>query len=107
MTVSGADAVKHDDFAAVALRFRSRTEIKFDVLPSVTALRLQAESRGRFVAAMDHAVFAAAVAGDPVYHAVAVPLYLLQQLGVAGVMRVRHQIARAFPTANVARRDSP
>src|SRR5438128_5543018 len=107
MTVSAADAVKHDDFVAIALCFRSRTEVKFDVLPGITVLCLQPQGRSRLVAAMDHAVFTTAVTSDAVYDTISVPLHRLEQLGVAAVMGVRHQITRAFPAANVARRNGP
>src|SRR5207253_6222629 len=82
-------------------------EIELDVFPGVAALRLEPESGGRLVTAMDHAIFAATVACDAVDHAVSLPLRFLQQLGVARVVAVRHQVARAFPAPNVARGNSP
>src|SRR5947208_12785414 len=107
MTVSAADAVEHDDFAAVAFCLRSRSEIELDVFPGIAALRLQAQGSGRLVSTMDHAIFAAAVPRDAVHDPIFLPLHFLEQFRVARVMRVSHQITRAFPAANVARRDGP
>jgi BirA family biotin operon repressor/biotin-[acetyl-CoA-carboxylase] ligase len=59
---------------------------------------------GRDVSRLD---LTAAAERHAVDHAVIVPLHFLEQLGVAGVMRVSHQIARAFPAANVAGRNCP
>src|ERR1700694_1905936 len=107
MPVSATDAVEREDLAITASRFRFRPKIKSNVLPRVAALRLQAERRGWLVAAMHHAIFAAAVAGHAVDDAVLVPLHLLEHLGVTRVVRVRHQVARAFPTTDVPGRNRP
>src|ERR1043166_168392 len=107
MTVAAAHTIEHGDFAAVASRLRFRSEIEPDVLPGVAALRLQPESGTRLIAAMDHAIFAATVACDAVDHAVTFPLRFLEQLGITGIVAVRHQVTWAFPPTNVARRNGP
>src|SRR5437870_4766344 len=107
MAVSATHAVESENFAAFASRFRFRPEIELDGLPSVAALGLQTEARGRFVTTMHHAVFAPTVARDSIDDTVFVPLHFLEQLGVARVMPIRHEVAGAFPSANVPRRDRP
>src|SRR2546430_4373659 len=107
MPVSATDTVEREDLATTASRFRFGPEIKLDVLPGIAALRLQAERRGWLVAAMHHAIFAAMIAGHTVDDAVLVPLHVLEHLGVARVVRVGHQIAGAFPTADIPGRNRP
>src|SRR6266571_4921332 len=77
VTVSTTHAVESESFAATAGRFRFRSEIKFDRLPSIAVLRLQTEARRRFISAMHHAVFATRIARDAVNHAVFLPLDFL------------------------------
>src|SRR5438105_12800763 len=57
--VAGAHAVVRVDFAAFGEWLRFRAEIESNVLPRVARLPLEAETGGRLVAAVDHAVFAA------------------------------------------------
>src|SRR4030095_1906906 len=59
------------------------------------------------VATMDHAVFASRIARDALYHAIFIPIDLLQHLLVGGIMTVGHQITGRLPTFDVARGDSP
>src|SRR2546423_843384 len=107
MSVSAAHAIECNRFAATSGWFRFWSEIELDRFPSITALRLQAKAGGRLVTAMHHAVLASAVARNTIDNAVFFPLHSLQQFGVTRVMRVGHQIARAFPATNVPRRDRP
>src|SRR5260370_428122 len=107
VAVSTAHAVESERFAAASGRFRFWSEIKLDRLPSVAALRLQTEARRRFISAVHHAILATRIARHTIDYAVLLPLHLLQQFGVARIVRVGHQIARAFPTANVPGRNRP
>src|SRR5688500_3151348 len=107
MTIAGSNAVEGCDLIAEAGWFGLGAEIEPDVFPSIPALGVEAETGGRFVPAMDHAILAAAVFGDAIEDAVLVPFHFFEQLRVTGVMRVRHQIAGAFPAANVAGGDRP
>src|SRR2546430_4852358 len=90
MSIAGTDSIEGERLAATAARLRFWPEIKFDRLPCVAALRLQTETRGRLVAAMDHAIFATGIARDSIDHAIFFPFHFLKQLGVARVMRVGH-----------------
>src|SRR6476659_6257119 len=105
MTISRADTVVGEHFIAASSRLRLRTEIELDRFPSIAALSLQAERCSGLVAAMHHAIFAPAVARDPIDDSVAIPVCLFQQLRVARVMAVGHQIARSLPATDVSRRN--
>src|SRR5258708_7044180 len=107
VTVSTTHAVESESFAAPPCRFWFRSEIKLDRLPGIAAFRLQTQAGRRFIPAVHHAILATRIARHAVNHAVFLPLHLLQQFGVARIMRVGHQIARAFPTANVSGRNRP
>src|SRR5207249_1952302 len=102
MSVPDRDAIEGNGLAAASSRFRFRSEIKLYRLPGIAGLRLQTETRGRLITAVHHAIFATRIARHAVNHSVFLPLHLLQQFGVARIMGVGHQIARAFPTANVS-----
>src|SRR5437016_2114938 len=56
---------------------------------------------------MDHAVFATRIAGDAVYHAVFVPVDLVEHFLVMLVVTVGHEVAWSFPAFDVARRNRP
>src|SRR5450432_4864161 len=103
MPIAGTDAVVGRDFIAFASWFRFWAEIEAHCFPCVAALRVKAQTGSRLVAAMDHAVLAAAVLRDAVDDAILFPLHFLEQLRVARIMRVGHQIAGAFPAADVSR----
>src|ERR1700730_1480539 len=107
MAVARGNTVVHRDFASPASRFGLRAKIKADILPCVAALRVPAKARSWLVSAMDHAVFATAVFDDTIYHAVLLPLHFLQQLRVARIARACHEIAGAFPAADVTRWNCP
>src|SRR5438874_11463465 len=107
MTISRADTVVGEHFTAASSSLRLRTEIELDCFPSVAALSLQAQCCSGLVAAMHHTIFAPPVARDAVDDSVTVPVRLFQQLGVARVMAVGHQIAWAFPAANVSGGNCP
>src|SRR6266480_6976569 len=85
VAVSATHAVESESFAAAAGRFRFRSEIKLDRLPSIAALRLQTETGRRFVPAVHHAILTTRIARHAVNHAVFLPLHLLQQFGVARI----------------------
>src|ERR1043166_7105485 len=82
MAVAGGDAIVGRDLVTLAGRFRFRPEVEPDIFPGVAALRVEAQAGRWFVAAMDHAIFAAAVFRDAIDHAVFFPLHFLQQLRV-------------------------
>src|SRR2546421_7489062 len=102
MTISRTDAVECENFAAASSRLWLGTEIEFDGFPSVAAVGLQAQGRRWLIAAMNHAIFASAVARNPLDNSVAIPLGLLEQFGVSAIMPVGHQITGAFPTTYVS-----
>src|SRR5256885_11818651 len=81
MSVPDRDAVKSNSFATAPGRFRFRAEIEFNIFPSIAALRLEAERRRRFVAAMHHAIFATRIARDAIDHPVLFPFNFFEQLG--------------------------
>src|SRR5215467_5021852 len=107
MTISRADTVIGEHFIAASSRFRLRTEVEPDRFPSVAALSLQAQRRSRLIAAMHHAIFASAVARDPINNSVAIPVSLFQEFRVAREMAIGHQITRTLPAANVSRGNRP
>src|ERR1043166_4389852 len=107
MTVAAAPTVEAGALVAVASRFWLGSEIELDVFPSVAAARLQPEAGSRLITAMHHAIFAATIACDAIHHAVALPLGFLEQLGVAGVVAIGHQVTWAFPPTNVTRGNRP
>src|SRR5580700_1640562 len=72
-------------------------------LPSVAELLVTAENCGRFKTDMNHAIFAARVATAPILF----PRSLLDEIFKRLVVSVRHQVARAFPTAGVVGRHAP
>src|SRR5439155_12729017 len=80
---------------------------ELDCFPSIAALSLQAERCSGLVAAMHHAIFAPAVARDPIDDSVSVPIRLFQQLRITCEMAVGHQIARTLPAADVSRGNCP
>src|SRR5215475_5912760 len=80
VTISRADTVVGEHFTAAPSRFRLRTEIELDRFPRVASLSLQAKRCSGLIAAMHHAIFAAAVAGDAINDPVAIPVSLFQQL---------------------------
>src|SRR5207244_11630916 len=96
VTVSASYTLESDSFTATSRRFWFRSEIKLDRLPSIAALRLQTEAGRRFIPAVHHAILATRVARHAVNHAVFLPLHFLQQFGLARIVRVGHQITRAF-----------
>src|SRR6478672_3637100 len=107
MAVSRCDTVESNRFTAAPRRCRLGSEVKFDCFPSVAALGLQTKARRRLISAVHHAVLAAAVTRHTVDHSVIVPLHLLQHFCVAGIVSVGHEIAGAFPTADVPCWNSP
>src|SRR6476659_9304527 len=107
MTISRADTVVGEHFIAASSRLRLRTEIELDRFPSIAALSLQAERRSGLVAAMHHAIFAPAVAGDPIDDSVSVPVRLFEQLRVGGGMAIGPQIARPLPAPDFSGGNSP
>src|ERR1700738_2561531 len=90
MSVPDRDAIEGNGLAAASGRFRFRSEIEFNVLPSVATLGLQTETRRRLVSTMHHAILTAGIARFAINHAVFFPLHLIQQFGVARIMRVGH-----------------
>src|SRR5207244_6337848 len=88
VTVSATHTIESDSFTATSRRFRFRSEIKLDRLPSIAALRLQTEAGRRFIPAVHHAILATRVARHAVNHAVFLPLHFLQQFGLARIVRV-------------------
>src|SRR5437667_8709333 len=107
MAFSRADSVICEQFIAASSRFRLRTEVEPDRFPSVAALSLQAQRCSGLVAAMHHAIFAPAVARDPIDDSVPTPVGLFQQLRVAREMAVGHQITRSLPATDVSRGNCP
>src|SRR3954462_4820912 len=90
MSVADGDAIEGNGFAAAPGRLWLGAEVEFDRFPAVARLRLQTETRSRFVAAMHHAIFATRVARDAIDHAIFFPLRFLKQFRIARVMRVGH-----------------
>src|SRR4030095_3615433 len=88
--VTGAHAIEGEHFAATARGFRFRAEIELDRFPRVSSLRLQSQSRCRLVTAMHHAIFASAIASDPVYDSITLPFKFFEQLRIARVVPVGH-----------------
>src|SRR5437764_4020289 len=107
MTVTDGDAVKHDRFAASPRGIRLPAEIELDGFPSVTTLRLQAQTCCRLVTAVHHAILTTAVPRDTINNAVSVPLGFFEQLRIARIMRIRHQITGPFPSSNVTGGNGP
>src|SRR5678815_3769466 len=85
----------------------SSTEVKFNRLPRVAALRLQTEACRWLVAAVNHAILAPWIARDSVDDAVAAPVRLFEKLAVAAIVAIRHEITRRLPAPNIARRNRP
>src|SRR4030095_6958216 len=106
MSVSRTDTVERRNFIAAAGRFRFCAEVKLHGFPSIASLRLQTEARRWLITAMDHAILAATVFRDAILDSVFLPLHLFEQFRVARIVSIGHQITRAFPAANIARRDS-
>src|SRR6266446_1940607 len=105
MSVSGADSIERIYMFEFGSRLRS--ECKFDRLPHVALARFEVESGRGFVAAMDHAILASRIAHFSVLDAEFVPIRFLQQLAIRFVMTVGHEVAGAFPAADIASRDRP
>src|SRR5215467_13119704 len=102
MPIATAHTVEYHRFTTAAGWFRFRPEIELNCLPSIATLRLQAKTGGWLVTAVDHTILAAAVPRDAVHHPVSVPLGFVEQLRIARVMAVGHQIAGPLPSANVS-----
>src|SRR5437764_11963956 len=83
MTISRTDTVVGEHFTAASSRPRLSAEIELDSFPSVAALSLQTQRCSGLIAAMHHAIFAPAVARDPIDDSVAIPVGPFQQLRVA------------------------
>src|SRR3954451_16259020 len=108
MTVARRYTVIDPEFAAAPGRLWSRTEIESNRLPGIPRLGLQAKTGGRVITAVGHAVFATRIASDSIHHPVFIPIYILEQLGVAvemagavGTDGVGHEIAGRFPASHV------
>src|SRR6202041_3579936 len=71
--------------------------------PCVAELLVAAENCGGFKADVNHAILAARVSTG----AVLLPRSLLNEIFKRLVVSIRHQVARAFPTARVVCRHSP
>src|SRR3954464_5636731 len=99
MPVARSHAVIDSDFAPATGRFWSSAEVELHRLPRIARFRLEAETGGRLVTAMCHAVLAARIFGHAINHAVLAPVHLGEELGVAAEMtgavspgRVGHEI---------------
>lgn len=107
MAFANGTAIKRVYDVTLAERFGFGPEIIFEILPIITALIVGAQSAAGVVAAMDHAIFAAGIAGHTVDDAVFVPIDLLEHFLVGRVMAVGHEIAGRFPAANIAGGNRP
>src|SRR5688572_11401473 len=87
MTVPGSHPIIRCNLVSTAGWLWLGAKVKPHVFPGIAALGVEAETGGRLVAAMDHAIFATAVFRDAVDDAVLVPFHFLEQLGVARIVR--------------------
>src|SRR5271168_50865 len=107
MAAAGGNAVVDLDVAPVGDGLWPRAEIEGDVFPGVAGLCLEAKTGGGLVAAMHHAILAADILGDAIDDAVVVPFDLIEKFFVGGVVAISHEVAWAFPAADVAGGDGP
>ncbi len=107
MTFADGIAIEGLDVAALVIGLGPGPQVVSDVFPRVAGLVIGAESAAGVIAAMDHAVFAARVAGDAVDHAVFGPVHLVQHFLVAGVVAIGDEVTGRFPALDVAGGDGP
>src|SRR6266850_1799721 len=107
VTFADRESVKSVYLAALIIGLRSSSEVVFDILPVIAALIIGAERATGVVSAMDHAVFAARIAGDAIDYAVFIPINFRQHLLIAGIMAIRHQVTRRLPPFDVTGGNGP
>src|SRR5205814_1075896 len=88
--------------AIMHLRHRL-TQLPHQHLQTIAQLAINPQRRGRLKAAVDHAVLAAWVLAG----AVVFPLRVVHEALERGVVLVRDEVARPFPTFDVSRRVAP
>src|ERR1700722_8175072 len=72
-------------------------------LPSIAELLVSTQNGGGFVAGVDHAILATGIAAA----AVLFPRSVIDEFLEGRMMRISHQITRAFPAARVVSRVAP
>src|SRR5262245_60735713 len=77
-------------------------KVEPDVFQSITGFALQAYSCRGLVAALHHAILASRVPGNAIDHTVLAPIHVFLEFSVGRVVAVGHEVARRFPTHNVA-----
>lgn len=107
MSASGSDAIKRLHVGPLQSPGGFFSEIEAHIGPGVARLGFDAESAAWFIAAVDHAVLAARVEGLAFHHAVFVPWRILEKSPIAGVVGIRHEVARSLPAFHIARGNRP
>src|SRR6185369_13174553 len=101
------EAVEGVDLSTLVVGLWLCSKVIFEILPIIASLEIGAERATGIVATVDHAIFAARVAGDSIYDAVFVPVHFLEHFPITGIMSIGHQVTWSFPAFDVTGRDRP
>ena len=107
MALADRNTIERLDIRPGAERFRTSPEVIFEILPIVATVGAGAERGAGIVAAVDHAILTARVAGHAINDAVFCPIHLCEHFLVMPVVAVGHEVARRFPAFDVPGRNGP
>ena len=82
-------------------------KVEPDVFQGITGFALEAYRGRGLVATLYHAILASRVLGNAIDHAVSVPIDLFLEFSVSRVVAIGHEVARRFPTHNIAGGNRP